>query len=458
MVGTSGPTGSVNYVADDSQPGGYRQITSLSPAEQATYDRSKQAQNGALDTANTQLGRVNDALATPLNTAGLPELTGSINPQGTRQFGIDVPTLQTGYASQNSFGTGQPLQYGFNQGQAVQGQVGPQDLTGAYKTAADASYGQAASRLDPQFSQQQQQLETKLANQGLSQNDDAYRTAMDTFNRGKTDAYNQANFSAQNQGLNAENTIFGQSLNQGQFANSAAGQQYAQNQGQAAFHNQTSGQDFSQNQQAAQFYNDANANQAAFGNNAAATQAGLAAQSAQINNSAVDSQRNTQIQLAQLQNTARNQGLQERAYIQNQPINQFTGLLGLGQVGQPQGIQYTPSQVGQTDVTGAYALQSQAQQANANRAQQASSGMMGGLFSLGSAALMHSDIRLKTDIKLIRRRRDGVGIYRFRYKAGGPMQVGVMAQELKKVRPDLVIKRLDGFLAVDYSGVDLEAA
>lgn len=457
MVGTTGPTGSVNYVADTTQPGGYRQVTSLSPAEQATYDRTKQAQNGALDTANTQLGRVNAALATPLNTDGLPALSGSITPQGTRQFGFDVPTLQTGYASQNTFNNGQPLQYGFNQGQQVQGQVGPQDLSAASKQAQDAAYSQATSRLDPQFTQSEEQLRNQLANQGLSQNSDAYRTALDSFSRGKNDAYSTAQNQSVTQGNAAAQQLFDQSLNQGQFANQAAGQQYTQNQGQAAFNNQTAGQDFSQNQQAAQFYNDTNANQAAFGNNAAATQAGLAAQSAQVNNSAVDSQRNTQIQLAQLQNTARNQGLQERAYIQNQPINQFTGLLGLGQVGQPQGISYTPSQVAPTDVTGAYALQSQAQQANANRAQQASSGMMGGLFSLGSAAMM-SDIRLKTDIKLIRRRKDGVGIYRFRYKAGGPMQVGVMAQELKKVRPDLVIKRLDGFLAVDYSGVDLEAA
>lgn len=392
MVGTSGPTGSTSYVADPSQPGGYRQVTSLSEPEQQTYDLSKQAQNGALGTANTQLGRVNDALATPLTTAGLPELSG----------GVDLSGLTPGQ-----------LKYSFDPGQQVQGHVGPADLTGANKQAQDAAYAQATSRLDPQFAQGENTERTRLVNQGLSENSDAYRTAMDTFNRGKNDAYSSAQQAAVGQGNTAEQQLFGEDLSQGQFANSAAGQQFAQNQGQAGFSNQAEGQHF-----------------------------GEEATGAQI-----------ALQNAELQNTARNQGLQERAYIQNQPINQFTGLLGLGQVGQPQGISYTPSQVANTDVIGANALATQAAQANANRAAQSSSGMMGGLFSLGSAALMASDRRLKRDVRLLRRRRDGVGVYSFRYRSGGPAQIGVMAQELRKVRPDLVVRRADGFLTVNYAGL-----
>lgn len=389
MVNSTGPTGSVNYVADPSAPGGYRQVTSLSQPEQQTYDLSKLAQNGALTTANTQLGRVNDALATPLTTDGLPGLVGSVDASGL---------------------TPGQLQYSFDPGQAVQGQVGPQDLQGFAKRQQDAAYAQATSRLDPQFAQSENAERTRLVNQGLSENSDAYRNAMDTFNRGKTDAYSTAENQAVTQGNAAADQLFGQSVTQGQFANQAAGQEYAQNQGSAAFGNQTEAQ--RQQEEQAQFQ--------------------------------------AQMQNAQLGNTARNQGLQERAYIQNQPINQFTGLLGLGQVGQPQGISYTPSQIAPTDVTGAYALQSQAQQANANRQAQSGSGLMGGLFSLGSAAIMASDRRLKTDIRPLRRRRDGVKVYSFRYRSGGARHVGVMAQELRKIRPDLVIRRPDGMLAVNY--------
>lgn len=392
MVGTSGPTGTVQYVADPNSPGGYTQTTTLSGPEQQTYDLSKQAQNGALNTANTQLGRVNDALATPLTTDGLPALSG----------GVDLSGVQPGQ-----------LKYSFDPGQQVQGQVGPADLTGANKQAQDAAYASATSRLDPQYATAENQERTRLTNQGLSENSDAYRNAMDTFNRGKTDAYSQAQQAAVGQGNTAEQQLFGEDLSQGQFANTAANQEFTQNQGQAQFANTAEGQ--------------------------RQGEASTAAQLALSN--------------AQLQDTARNQGLQERAYIQNQPINQFTGLLGLGQVGQPQGISYTPSQVANTDVIGANALSSQVAQANANRSAQSSSGLMGGLFSLGSAALMASDRRLKRDVRLIRRRRDGVGVYSFRYRSGGPPQIGVMAQELKRVRPDLVVRRADGFLTVNYAGL-----
>lgn len=425
MINSNGPTGSVKYQADPSAPGGYSQTTSLSPAEQQTYDLSKQAENGALNTANTQLGRVNDALATPLTTDGLPALSG----------GVDLSHLNTG-GIQTSFNTGQPLQYGFNPGQAVQGQVGPQDLSAASKQAQDAAYGQAASRLDPQFAQSEEQLRNSLANQGLSQNSDAYRTALDNFSRGKNDAYSTAQNAAVNQGNAASQQLFDQSLQQGQFANQAAAQQYGQNQGQAAFHNQTAGQDYTQNQGAAAFNNTAQGQQ--FQQQQSAAQLAL--------------------QNAQLQNTARNQGLQERSFIQNTPINQFTGLLGLGQVGTPQGVSYSPTQVANTDVLGAYALNQQGQIANAQAKNAASSGLMGGLMGLGSAAIMASDRRLKTDIRLLHRRRDGLGVYAFRYKKGGPVRVGVMAQEVRRVRPDLVVRRGDGFLAVSYPGLDLEAA
>lgn len=408
MVGTSGPQGTVSYVADASQPGGYTQTTTLSPAEQATYDRQKAVENGALDTANTQLGRVNTALATPLDTTGLPDLQGGVH----------------GGQIQSSFNQGQALQYGFDPGQQVQGHVGPQDLYGAAKQVQDAVYGQATSRLDPRFAQEDNALRTRLANQGMSQNSTAYDTAMQNQGRVKNDAYDQAQFSAIGAGNDAANQLFNQSVQQGTFANQAANQQYAQNQGQAAFNNSTAGQDFGQNQAAAQFAN-------------TAQQQGF----------------QQDMSNAQLSNTARNQGLQERSFIQNTPINQLTGLLGLGQVGMPQGVSYSPSQVGQTDVTGAYALQAQAQQAAAAQRAQSQSGLMSGLMGLGSAAIMASDRRLKTDIRLIRRRRDGLGVYSFRYRSGGPARVGVMAQEVRKIRPDLVVKGRDGMLAVNYAGL-----
>lgn len=458
MVGSSGPQGSVSYHADSNEPGGYTQVTTLSPEQQALYNSLTSAQQGALDIGNQQLGRVSNALSTPLDTSGLPNLSAG-NYSGVPQLQSQIQGLTNGVSGgqiQNSFNGGQPLLYGFNPGQQVQGQVGPQDLGGAANAVSNAVYQQAASRLDPQYSLAQQQLETKLANQGLNANDLAYQNAMDTFNRGKNDAYNQAIYSAIPAGLNAENTLFGQSLQQGQFANSAAAQQYQQNQGLAAFHNQTAGQDFGQNQQQAQFANQAQAQayQQALAN--AQMQNANAMAQAQFGNSANLQGFNEANAAATLANQARNQGLQERAYQENQPINQLSGLLSLGQVMMPQGIQYTPSQVAPTDVLGAQALSTQAQMNAYNAQLQQNSGLMNGLFSLGSAAIMASDRRLKRDVELLYRRKDGVGVYRFRYLNDNTSRVGVMAQELRKVRPDLVVRRPDGLLAVAYSG--LEAA
>lgn len=81
------------------------------------------------------------------------------------------------------------------------------------------------------------------------------------------------------------------------------------------------------------------------------------------------------------------QQFQNQAYAQNQPINQFSALLGLGQVGNPQGINYSPASVGQTDVTGAYALNQAGQNANYQAQLANQSSGLGGLFSLGSAAI-----------------------------------------------------------------------
>jgi hypothetical protein len=90
---------------------------------------------------------------------------------------------------------------------------------------------------------------------------------------------------------------------------------------------------------------------------------------------------------AQLNNTAQQQAFQQQAYAQSLPIQEFSQLLGTGQVQNPQGISYTPSQVSPTDVTGAYALNAQAQQAAYQSQLANSSSNLGGLFKLGGSIL-----------------------------------------------------------------------
>jgi hypothetical protein len=65
-----------------------------------------------------------------------------------------------------------------------------------------------------------------------------------------------------------------------------------------------------------------------------------------------------------------------------------------------------------------------------------SSGMATGLGALGG--LLLSDRRYKTDIKAVGKLDNGLTVYSFRYKVGGPVTMGVMADEVKQVIPEAV--------------------
>jgi hypothetical protein len=319
MVNTSGPQGTVRYIADPSAPGGYRQETALSPLEQQNYERSTGVYGSALDTAGQQIGRVNTALGQGLNTEGLPQLQGYNAPDFDRQRFEDLV-----YASQTR-------------------------------------------RLDPQFQRLERSQDARLAAQGLGANSEATRNLRTDFARDRADAYGEA------------------------------------------------------------------ANQA--------IQAGGAEQSRAIQQA---------IAGGTFGNQARTQGLQERAYVQNQPLQQLQALLGTGQVGMPQGIQYSPTGIGQTDVIGAQSLATQAQQ-NAYKTQAGMfSDVLGGLFKLGSAGITASDRRLKRDVKLVGIMANGLPVYEYRYVWGRKRHIGVMAQDVLKAGIDAVVRHWTGFLMVDY--------
>ncbi len=256
LIGTSGPQGTTRYVADPTQPGGYRQETTLSPGEQQNYDRSTSVYGGALDTAGQQIGRVNDALGRPLNTEGLPELQGFDAPNFDRQ------------------------------------------------RFEDSVYASQTRRLDPQFDRMERSQDARLAAQGLGANSEATRNLRQDFARDRTDAYGEAASRAIQAGGDEQSRAIQQAIAGGTFGNQA-----------------------------------------------------------------------------------RTQGLQERAYVQNQPLAQLQALLGTGQVGMPQGVQYTPTAVGQTDVLGANQLSIGQQNANYQARMGQQTALMNGLFQLGGAAI-----------------------------------------------------------------------
>lgn len=152
-------------------------------------------------------------------------------------------------------------------------------------------------------------------------------------------------------------------------------------------------------------------------------------------------------------NTGNQSALTER----NQPINEIAALLSGSQVSQPD-FKGTPTPgVAPTDVIGAQAQSLAQSNVGTNAALTQQQGLYNGLFGLGKTALggwMMSDRRLKKDIEKVGELDSGLPIYKFRYKAGGLMQLGVMAQDVEREMPDAVAT-VDqaGHKAVNYSAI-----
>jgi len=143
--------------------------------------------------------------------------------------------------------------------------------------------------------------------------------------------------------------------------------------------------------------------------------------------------------------SGRAQANQELLTERNQPLNEIMAMLSGAQVQQPNWINAGQPQIPTTDNAGIIANYD-AQMAQRARDKQGMFGSilggLGGLFTL-------SDKRAKTDIKKVGKTDDGQNIYRYRYKGGGPFQLGLMAQEVEKKRPEAVAN-FGGLKAVDY--------
>lgn len=262
---------------------------------------------------------------------GAGSVQSTLAPAGAIQNKLDLSSLGS-YATSAGYGTIQDRLDNSN----VPALAGGDALGTQMTQAQQSAYKNATGYLDPQWQNAQNDLETKLANQGVMQNSEAWNKAMQDFNRSKTFAYDQAYTGAYDKGLTAQNQLFGQGLavnqNQfgqnlasGEFANSAQAQGFGQslanaqlqNQARTAqgneaiagmsLANQAQAQGFGQNLAAGQFGNAAqaqtygqNANNAAFGNAAQAQQFGQGLASGQFANS-------QQAQLAD--QWLRNQGL-----------------------------------------------------------------------------------------------------------------------------------------------------
>ena len=154
------PYGNLTYAQTGTQDVGGQNVPqftatqTLSPEQQAIYDKTTGLQTSALDLGQQQVGAVTDALKTPFDVSKAYAL----------------PTDQTAFR--------------------------------------DQAYGDLMSRFNTDYGNTQSQLDTKLRNQGLQPGTKAYDDQMMQLARTKTDAGQQAYIQAGN--------LAGQNLSQAQ--------------------------------------------------------------------------------------------------------------------------------------------------------------------------------------------------------------------------------------------------
>lgn len=382
----------------------------LTPAGQQQLDTTNAIKQGSLDILNTDMPNIAGALSGPFGLAGGP------------MVGLD-PTYAPGAGAVQTnanLGAAGPMQSGLNFAGAP-GMPVADDAT--RQAVSNAIYQQGSQYLDPQFAQQQNDLDTSLANQGITQGSSAQQIAQHNLDLQKQQAYGNLIDQATQSGVGAMNTLFGEQLGARQ---QGVGETTAQGQ---------------------------------FLNAAQQQAANELLQSMSARNSGVGLLGNLAQAGTQAYNAGRGQAYQEYATNRTMPINMLSGMLSSSQIALPQFNGYTPTSITPAPIMQGTIAQGQQDAANAS----ANANLMGGLFKGGASlltsplggtamgALFGSDRRFKSNIKEIGALKNGLKVYS--YTIGGIPAIGVMADEVEKVIPDAVHKDSAGYRYVDYSKV-----
>lgn len=186
------------------------------------------------------------------------------------------------------------------------------------------------SRLNPQLDRDRASMEASLAAKGIAPGSAAFDRSMDELNRTSTDARMQAILA----GGQEQSRLAGLTRDEAMFGNAAKQQMYGNRVGAAGFNNQAAQQGF-ENQQ-----------------------------------------------------SMRQNWLNEQFGLRNQSLNEVGGLLGTGQVQSPNFVNTPAPQMPTTDFGGIQANNYNAQMQAWQQQQQNGQGLLGGLFGLGSSAIL----------------------------------------------------------------------
>lgn len=386
------PYGNLNYTQTGGQDVGgnfvpsYTATQTLSPAQQTILDKNNDLSIRALNAASPLLDRVASTVATPLSFSGAPALNNTPLLGGLSRGVLD-PINKL-----NSI----DLSY-----------TGPTDPN----KLRDDAYSALTARSNTDLTRSRTDQQVQLANQGIAPGSEAWNRAMEGQDRAVTDASNQATINA--------GTIAGQDA---QNAATLAG--------------------------------------------ARSTLAGTQAQIAGTEGNLYGTAGNLEQAKFGQDQSLRNQWINEYTTQRNAPLTDYQSLFGLsGGVTNPTFANTPTGQIPMTDVTSPQIARYQGQVQQAQNSQANSNATAGGLFGLGGSilggvaralpyasmfGLPGSDIRMKEDIRHIGYSNDGQRLYSFRYIGQPQTHVGLMAQEVERIKPHAVVEE-NGWKYVDYA-------
>lgn len=365
QINQNNPFGSVSYTGTLGGPDRTQNVT-LTPELQKILQGQTGVTQGLTDLANTRLQGAPQDNFTLANQPFVRRAEGPGQYQtsfaaGPLKFGIDNAgpiqyQVDAGPEAQRSIADAGQVQRGVDLSGAP---VLNSDFSQLSQQAQDAAYRQNQRYLDPQFSQQEDRLRSRLAAQGITEGSPAFQQEMENFGRTRQQAYEGARDEAIGQGFDLEAQMFGQNLaarqqgvgeqfNLGDFSNSALAQQFGMNQAQQQAYNQGIESDFARRLAAGNFYNQAqnqgfgqNAANAQFYNNAAGQEYGQNMGAAQFANDAMAKQFQDGLGLQQADQSWRNQSIGEDITRRNQNINEAMAYVNGAPVS-PNMPQFTP--------------------------------------------------------------------------------------------------------------------
>lgn len=180
----------------------WQQTSALTPELQDILNKQIAIQGGRSDIAGTLTNRMADEFGTPMDWRGL-------NPMGqvpTSQFTLPED-IQRNLNYGNAPGINGPTQQTSYDYSGI-GEIG--DPTELRARGEQNVYDMGEGRLNEKFDGQRQQLELKLRNQGLSPQDEAYKTQMQSLGTQENDARQQLRGQAIQEGRAEQGLLFDQ--------------------------------------------------------------------------------------------------------------------------------------------------------------------------------------------------------------------------------------------------------